>query len=235
LADLLIPKDYPFGAKRPCLDAGYLDTFKRPNVRLIDVNKAPIERLVDKGVIAGGELHEFDAIVFATGFDAMTGALSKIDIRGREGISLRDEWSAGPRTLLGLMVAGFPNFFIVIGPGSPSVLTNNLVAIEQHVEWISDCIGDMKAGGATIIEARRDAQDQWVDHVNEVASRTLLPAANSWYLGANVPGKPRVFMPYTGGLDVYRRKCEQVRADGYKGFTLTKDVAARSTVSAVEG
>lgn len=235
LAELLIPKDYPLGAKRPCLDAGYLDTFKRPNVRLVDVGKAPIERVVDNGVIAGGELHQFDAIVFATGFDAMTGALSKIDIRGREGISLRDEWSAGPRTLLGLMVAGFPNLFIVIGPGSPSVLTNNLVAIEQHVEWISDCIADMMAEGATVIEARRDAQDAWVDHVNEVASRTLLPAANSWYLGANVPGKPRVFMPYTGGLDVYRRKCEQIRADGYDGFTLTRDVGARKVAPAVQG
>ncbi|UZW56431.1 NAD(P)/FAD-dependent oxidoreductase [Sphingobium sp. JS3065] len=235
LADLLIPKDYPLGAKRPCLDAGYLDTFKRPNVRLIDVNKSPIERVVDRGVIAGGVLHEFDAIVFATGFDAMTGALSQIDIRGRKAISLRDEWSAGPRTLLGLMVAGFPNFFNVIGPGSPSVLTNNLVAIEQHVEWIADCIGDMKADGISLIEARRDAQDAWVDHVNEVASRTLLPAANSWYLGANVPGKPRVFMPYTGGLDVYRRKCEQVRANGYEGFTLTKGVVTQSAVLAGEG
>lgn len=235
LADLLIPKDYPLGAKRPCLDAGYLDAFKRPNVQLIDVNKAPIERIVEKGVVAGGQLHEFDAIVFATGFDAMTGALAQIDIQGRGGISLRDEWSAGPRTLLGLMVAGFPNFFVVIGPGSPSVLTNNLMAIEQHVEWISDCIGDMENGNFSTIEARREAQDEWVDHVNEVASRTLLPAANSWYLGANVPGKPRVFMPYTGGLDVYRRKCEQVRADGYEGFALTKSVADRSAVPVVEG
>lgn len=235
LAELLIPKDYPLGAKRPCLDAGYLDTFKRPNVHLVDVNKEPIEQVVDKGVIAGGKLHEFDAIVFATGFDAMTGALSKIDIRGCRDISLRDEWSAGPRTLLGLMVAGFPNLFIVIGPGSPSVLTNNLVAIEQHVDWIADCIEDMKVSGTTTIEARRDAQDQWVDHVNEVASRTLLPAANSWYLGANVPGKPRVFMPYTGGLDAYRRKCEQVRADGYEGFIQTKAVADHEIASAVEG
>ncbi|HUD90704.1 NAD(P)/FAD-dependent oxidoreductase [Sphingobium sp.] len=232
LADALIPKDYPFGAKRPCLDAGYLDTFKRPNVRLVDVNKAPIERITTDGIVAGGALYEVDAIVFATGFDAMTGAALKIDIRGRDGVSLRDEWAVGPRTYLGLMVAGFPNLFIVIGPGSPSVLTNNVVAIEQHVEWIADCIGDMKAGCVDTIEARRTAQDQWVDHVNEVASATLLPDANSWYLGANVPGKARVFMPYPGGLDVYRRKCDQVRADGYEGFTLRSGPVARDAAIA---
>lgn len=228
LAELLIPKDYPFGAKRPCLDAGYLDTFKRPNVSLIDVNKARIERITETGILAGGVLHEFDAIVFATGFDAMTGAIAKVEIRGRDGTLLRDEWAAGPRTYLGLMVAGFPNMFIVIGPGSPSVLTNNIVAIEQHVEWIADCIQDMKVAGLTTIEAQRSAQEQWVDHVNEVAARTLLPNANSWYLGANVPGKPRVFMPYTGGLDAYRRKCEQVRTDGYEGFTLSEGIAPRA-------
>jgi cyclohexanone monooxygenase len=235
LAEALIPEHYPLGAKRPCLDAGYLDTFKRHNVRLIDVSKAAIKRFIDKGLIAGDELHEFDAVVFATGFDAMTGALSQIDLRGRGGISLRDEWSAGPRSFLGLMVAGFPNMFIVIGPGSPSVLTNNLVAIEQHVDWIADCIADMKASGTATIEARLDAQDEWVDHVNEVASHTLLPTANSWYLGANVPGKPRVFMPYVGGLDVYRNKCDQVRADGYVGFVLTKVAAPGDLAATVEG
>lgn len=232
LADLLIPKDYPFGAKRSCLDAGYLDTFKRPNVRLIDINKAPIEGITGNGIVAGGELHEADAIVFATGFDAMTGAISKIDIRGRGGILLSNEWAAGPRTYLGLMVAGFPNLFIVIGPGSPSVLTNNIVAIEQHVEWISDCIEDLRVCGATTIEAQPDAQDQWVDHVNEVAFKTLLPEANSWYLGANVPGKARVFMPYAGGLDTYRRHCEQVRSNGYDGFQLTVPIAAPHSAQA---
>jgi cyclohexanone monooxygenase len=227
-AALLTPTDHPFGTKRLCLDTNYFDTFNQPHVHLVSVRDNPIERITPKGIIAGGKEYEFDAIVFATGFDAMTGALSKIDITGRGGRTLRDKWSAGPKVYLGLVSSGFPNLFTVTGPGSPSVLTSVIVAIEQHVEWIMDCIDFMKERGFETIDSEKGAEEGWVAHVNEVANMTLMMQANSWYLGANVPGKPRIFMPYVGGLDVYRRKCEEIAANGYEGFTFEK---ARELVS----
>jgi cyclohexanone monooxygenase len=220
-AEKLAPKSFPIATKRLCVDTGYYDTFNRDNVELVDLTEEPIETITAAGVKTSKAEYAVDAIVFAIGFDAMTGALFNIDIKGRGGAALKEKWSAGPRTYLGLMVAGFPNLFIVTGPGSPSVLANMAVAIEQHVEWISDCIGWLNDRQMGAIEATEAAQDEWVAHVNEVAETTLFPQANSWYLGANVPGKPRVFMPYIGGLGVYREKCEQVAANGYEGFAVT--------------
>ena len=220
VAELLCPKDHPFGTKRLCVDTDYYETFNRENVTLVDIEHAPIEEITPEGLRSGGIEYEFDAIVFATGFDAMTGALLGIDIRGRNGVRLRDEWAAGPRTYLGLTMAGFPNLFAITGPGSPSVLTNMVVSIEQHVEWVADCIAHLRAHGLRRIEATRDAQDEWVDHVNETAHQTLYPLANSWYMGANIPGKPRVFTPYVGSVGDYRKTCDEVAAGGYRGFRL---------------
>ena len=216
-AEKLAPKTYPIGAKRICVDTGYYATFNRDNVSLVDLTEEPIERVTPAGVKTGAREYKVDAIVYAIGFDAMTGALDKIDIRGRGGVTLKSRWAAGPKTYLGLMVAGFPNLFLVTGPGSPSVLCNMAVAIEQHVEWISQCINWLDARQARGIEATEAAQEDWVAHVNEVAQGTIFPHANSWYLGANVPGKPRVFMPYIGGFPVYRDKCNEVAAKGYEG------------------
>jgi cyclohexanone monooxygenase len=216
-AEKLSPKTFPIGSKRLCVDTGYYATFNRDNVSLVDLGEEPIETITPTGVRTSARDYDVDAIVYAIGFDAMTGALDKIDIRGRGGARLKDAWSAGPRTYLGLLVAGFPNLFLVTGPGSPSVLCNMAVAIEQHVEWISDCIGWLNERQAGGIEATESAQDAWVAHVNEVAEGTVYPLANSWYLGANVPGKPRVFMPYIGGFPVYRDKCNAVAANGYEG------------------
>jgi cation diffusion facilitator CzcD-associated flavoprotein CzcO len=214
--------DHPFAAKRPPIDTEYFETFNRPNVSLVDVKASPIERITPRGIKTRDAEYELDIIVFATGFDAMTGPLLNIDIRGRDGLPLRKAWSAGPRTYLGLQVAGFPNLFTITGPGSPSVLCNMPVAIEQHVEWITDCIAHMRERGLGRIEARADAAERWVEHVNQAADATLLPqAASSWYLGANVPGKPRVFMPYAGGMARYRGICEDVAAKGYEGFALS--------------
>jgi cyclohexanone monooxygenase len=220
----LMPRQI-IGCKRLCIDTGYYETYNRPNVRLVDVSEAPIEEITPKGVRAGGQEFELDSLVFATGFDAMTGSLLKIDIRGRGGESLRDKWAEGPRTWLGLGIAGFPNMFTVSGPGSPSVLTNMIVSIEQHVEWISDCIAYMRAKGHRAIEATPEAEEGWVAHVNAVADRTLFPGCNSWYLGANVPGKPRVFMPLIGFPD-YVAKCDQVAARGYEGFVFDRAAQA---------
>ena len=229
VAELLAPKDYPIGAKRICVDTDYFDTYNRDNVLLVDLQATPIQRITPDGLqtgAAGAEdgaaatHHALDAIVFATGYDAMTGALLKIDITGRNGQTLAQAWHSGPRTYLGLMVAGFPNLFTVTGPGSPSVLSNMVFAIEQHVDWIANCITWMQARGLAHIEADTAAQDAWVQHVNDAAERTLFPRANSWYVGANVPGKARVFMPYAGGVVPYRRKCDEVAANGYDGFTL---------------
>jgi cyclohexanone monooxygenase len=188
---------------------------------LVDIADTPIERITPDGMIVGGKEYTVDAIVFATGFDAMTGALLRIDIRGKGGLSLRDKWAAGPRTYLGLGIAGFPNLFTITGPGSPSVLVNVIIAIEQHSDWIMDCIDHMRAHGLTQIEAQPDAEDRWVAHVNQKADETLYPLANSWYLGSNVPGKPRVFMPYVGGFANYDRICKDVVAKGYEGFSLS--------------
>jgi cyclohexanone monooxygenase len=213
----LLSPDTIVGCKRLCVDTDYYATFNRPNVRLIDVSSDPIERIDAAGPVVGGMLHEVDDIVFATGFDAMTGALERIAIEGRGGRPLRDAWSAGPVTYLGLQVAGFPNLFTITGPGSPSVLTNMIASIEQHVEWITDAIVALDAGGFRTIEPADEAQDRWVGYVNEIANHTLFHGCSSWYLGANVPGKPRVFMPLPG-FPEYRAVCEQIVADDYRGF-----------------
>ena len=207
------------GCKRLCADTEYYEAFNRPNVHLVDLNETPIETFTERGICVDGTEHEYDAIVFATGFDAMTGSLDRIDIRGKSGRRLQEKWAEGPRTYLGLGTTGFPNFFIVAGPGSPSVLTNMVPAIEQHVDWIADCITHMRRKGFRQIEATQDAEDQWVEHTNEIASFTLFPTCNSWYLGANVPGKPRVFMPYLS-FPLYVEKCDEVAARGYEGFVL---------------
>lgn len=220
-AELLAPKDYPIGTKRICVDTDYFATFNRPNVSLVDVRSAPIETITAKGVRTGGREYEVDAIVFATGFDAMTGTLTRIDIRGRDGMTLGEKWAEGPKTYLGLMTAGFPNMFMITGPGSPSVLSNMMVSIEQHADWIADCLNYVTDQGIGCIEATQDAEESWVAHVNEVAHQTLYPQAASWYMGANIPGKPQVFMPYIGGVGAYRQTCEDVAADRYRGFRLT--------------
>ena len=219
VADKLAPTT-TIGCKRLCVDTGYYATFNRDNVELIDINDEPIERFTPSGLIAGGVERQFDVIVLATGFDAMTGTLMKIDIRGRDGLALQTKWEAGPRTYLGLQIAGFPNLFLVTGPGSPSVLTNMVMSIEHHVNWISECIAHLNEHGQQVIEANVKAEDQWVDHVNMVASFTLFPTCNSWYLGANIPGKQRVFMPLPG-FPGYVDQCNQIVADNYRGFVLT--------------
>jgi cyclohexanone monooxygenase len=220
VAGVLSPDDHPLGTKRICVDTGYYQTYNRENTALINLRDTPIEEITHSGVRTTAEDFEFDAIVYATGFDAMTGALLAMDIRGRNGVSLRDEWAGGPKTYLGLQVVGFPNLFTITGPGSPSVLSNMLISIEQHVDWISDCLEFMRQGDLCTIEATPEAQDAWVAHVNEVGDRTLFPRANSWYVGANIPGKPRVFMPYVAGVGPYREKCDEVAANGYEGFVL---------------
>ena len=231
VADLLSPTDHPVGTKRICVDTGYYQTYNRDNVTLIDISNDPIGAITPTGLrTSAGDEYEFDSIIYATGFDAMTGALLRVDIRGREGRTLGEAWEGGPRTYLGLSVAGFPNLFTITGPGSPSVLANMIVAIEQHVDWIAQCMTDLRERGLDTIEATLEAQDGWVQHVNEAADGTLWPQANSWYLGANIPGKARVFMPYVGGFNVYAEKCVEVVANGYEGFELaaTTPVAATS-------
>jgi cyclohexanone monooxygenase len=220
IARLLAPSN-TIGCKRLCVDIGYYESFNRPNVTLIDVSTQPIEAITPRGVRARGAEFAVDAIVFATGFDAMTGALLRIDIRGRNGLALKQKWSEGPRSYLGLAVAGFPNLFTITGPGSPSVLTNMLPTIEQHVEWIADLIGFMRARRLEVIEAERGAEDEWVAHVGELAGRTLRYTCGSWYLGVNIPGKPRVFMPYIGGFPKYVERCNEVAANDYQGFVAT--------------
>jgi cyclohexanone monooxygenase len=220
-AKLLQPTTYPIGTKRICIDTDYFETFNRPNVTLVDINSSPIEEILPNAVRAGGKDYEVDTLVLATGFDAMTGSVAKIDIRGRDGQTLNQKWAEGPKTYLGLMSAGFPNLFIITGPGSPSVLSNMIVSIEQHVDWITDCIAYMRDRGLEAMEANKDAEDKWVAHVNEVAYTTLYPQANSWYMGANIPGKPRIFMPYIGGVGPYRQICNDVAAKGYEGFAMT--------------
>ncbi len=222
-AELLCP-DTVVGCKRLCADTGYFETFNRPNVTLVDVKSAPIEALTPKGLRTTKTEYELDAIIFATGFDAMTGSLLRMDIRGRKGLSLQQKWAEGPRTYLGLTTVGFPNMFIISGPGSPSVLTNMVPSIEQHVNWISDTISDLRQRQLDCIEPVVEAENAWVDHVNEVAGYTLFPTCNSWYLGANIPGKPRVFMPYLG-FPAYVEKCNQVRAANYEGFALSSAAA----------
>jgi cyclohexanone monooxygenase len=223
-AELLAPTNHPIGTKRICVDTDYYLTYNQPNVDLVDVRNAPIEAIIPDGLRADGKEYQFDAIVFATGFDAMTGALTRMGIVGRNGETLAGKWEAGPRTYLGLMTSGFPNMFMITGPGSPSVLSNMIVSIEQHVDWISDCLSYLASRRIDLIEATLSAENNWVEHVNEVAHTTLYPSAASWYMGANIPGKPRVFMPYIGGVGAYRQKCDEIAANGYEGFELATPV-----------
>ncbi len=219
-AEKLLPRDHPFGSKRTLIDTNYYETYNRENVELVDIRHSPIEAITANGIRTQDDEYELDIIVFATGFDGMTGAFNRMDIRGRGGLGLKEKWSEGPKAYLGLSPAGFPNMFMITGPGSPSVLSNMPPTIEQHVEYISDFLGYMAERDLEIAEADTEAEAQWVDHVNETASRTLYVLADSWYLGANIPGKPRVFMPYAGGLDVYRKTCDELAAAGYEGYRL---------------
>src|SRR3546814_68761 len=219
VAERLIP-DQVVGCKRLCVDTGYYDTYNRPNVTLVDLRKSPIEEITPAGIRTSEEEHELDVIVYATGFDAMTGALLRVDIRGRDGQALKDAWEAGPRTYLGLGVHGFPKLFTLTGPGTPSVLTNMMATIQQHVEWIAACMATLRSTGRGRTQALPAAQAAGVDKINMVGSFTLFPTCNSWYLGANVPGKTRVFMPLLG-FPLYKEKCDQVAEAGYEGFALT--------------
>jgi len=220
-AELLCPTDHPYGSKRPPIDTDYYVTFNRDNVSLVDIKSDPIVEITSKGLRTGKAEYEFDTLVFATGFDAMTGSLLRIDIRGAGGLSLQEKWSEGPKTFLGLQIAGFPNLFTITGPGSPSVLVNMPVAIEYHVDWISDCIVHMKEQGKTRIEALPEAEEAWVEHANEVAKETLFYEAKSWYVGANIPGKTQIFMPYAGGHPLYKERCQEVVESGYEGFRMS--------------
>lgn len=218
VADLLIPNDHPIGTKRICTDTNYFQTFNRPNVRLISVRRTPIESIDATGITTSDAHYDIDALVLATGFDAMTGALAKIDIVGRNGQSLREDWAEGPRTYLGLGVDGFPNLFLVSGPGAPAVLANMVLHAEAHVNWIADAITYLDRHGHAALEATTESVDNWIAECNRRADATLFPRANSWYMGANVPGKPRGFMLFIGGFGVYLDICAEVAAAGYKGF-----------------
>ena len=227
-ADALSPSDHPLGTRRPCVDTGYYETFNRENVRLVDLRDEPVVEVTERGVRTGGGEYELDVLVFALGFDAVTGALLAMDVTGAGGRSLRDAWSGGPATYLGLATAGFPNLFTITGPGSPSVLSNMVVSIEQHVDWIAGLLTHAGEHGITRIEARSEAQADWTRHVAEAAEQTLYPrAAKSWYLGANVDGKPRGFLPYVGGVGPYGDICDDVASRGYEGFELRGALRAR--------
>lgn len=228
-AELLCPNTHPIGSKRICVDTNYYATFNEPHVDLVNLRATPLDTITAKGIrTADGVEREFDAIVFATGFDAMTGALERIEIRGREGVALKDKWKDGPTSYLGLAVAGFPNMFTITGPGSPSVLSNMVVSIEQHVDWIVDCLKHLDATGFGMVEAQQHAEDGWVRHASELAHMTLFPKAASWYMGANVPGKPRVFMPYVGGVGPYRQRCDEIASAGYPGFSFAVPAEAEA-------
>lgn len=224
-AELLCSKTHPIGTKRLCVDSGYFETYNRDNVELVDISQTPITRLTPRGLTVNQRSFAFDAIVFATGFDAMTGTLFNVDIRGRAGLELKTKWAAGPRTYLGLMTESFPNLFMITGPGSPSVKSNMITSIEQHVELVADTIIHMRDQGLAVIEPELTAEVEWGDHVQEVAYKTLFPQANSWYMGANIPGKPRLFMPYIAGVGRYRQICDEVVAKGYKGFRFEAEQA----------
>ncbi|MDP1879129.1 MAG: NAD(P)/FAD-dependent oxidoreductase [Actinomycetota bacterium] len=226
-AESLLPSHH-IGTKRTCVDTNYFATYNRDNVTLVDLRREPIEAVTEGGIRTASRHIDLDCLVYAVGFDAMTGAMTAIDIAGRGDRTLREAWADGPATYLGLMVADFPNLFLVTGPGSPGVLSNMVVSIEQHVEWIAETIGYLEAEGLATIEASPAAQDQWVAHVNDLANATLYPQAASWYLGANIPGKARVFMPYVNGCGNYRSECEAVVRDGYRGFALTPAASARA-------
>jgi cyclohexanone monooxygenase len=217
-AELLCPNNHPIGTKRLILDTDYYETYNRNNVTLIDIRNKPIQEITPTGLRTADAEYALDAIVFATGFDAMTGAMKEIDIHTDAGLSIQAKWESGPRTYLGIMMAGFPNLFMITGPQSPGVKSQMILACEQHVDWIADCVQYLRDHDLTCIEAEQEAEDAWVEHNNEVAARTLYPLANSWYVGANIPGKPRVFMPYVGGVTAYKKKCDEVAANGYQGF-----------------
>jgi cyclohexanone monooxygenase len=220
IAELLCPYDHPLGTKRMCVDTGYFETYNRPNVRLVSIRETPIDEITEVGLRVGDEEFAFDTIVLGTGFDALTGALLAIDLRGRGGQTLREKWSEGPRSALGLTIAGFPNLFTVTGPGSPSVLSNMMVSIEQHVDWIADCIGYLREHGFATIEPSAAEEDAWLEHHRAIGDASLYPRAKSWYMGANIPGKPRVLLPYVGGVGAYRARCDAVAERGYEGFVL---------------
>ena len=221
IASKLSPRDHPLGAKRICVASNYYEAYNRDNVTLVSIRDEPIEAITPHGVRTTKGEYPVDTLVLATGYDAMTGALMRIDITGRGGQTIQDKWAHGPSNYLGLMTAGFPNLFIVTGPGSPSVLVNMVIGIEQHVDWIADCIANLRDRAKHAIEPTPEAEAAWVRHVNDEADKTLFPKAASWYLGANIPGKPRVFMPYVGGIGRYRKTCDAVAARGYEGFALT--------------
>ena len=222
----LSPASYPIGAKRLCLETDYYATYNLEHVDLVDVLSEPILTFTADGIATASAGYDVDMIVLGTGYDGMTGPLTRMGIHGRDGLSLTDVWQAGPRTYLGLGIHGFPNLLTITGPGSPSVLVNVLAAIEQHVEWITDCLVDLRSQGVREIEAELGAQNDWVDTVNAIAAQTLYVKANSWYLGSNIEGKPRVFMPYPGGMTTYRAVCDDVATSGYSGFRLTHDSGA---------
>lgn len=221
-AEILKPKNTHYADRRPVLDTDFYITFNKENADAVDVNLTPIIEFTEKGIRTSDEEYEFDMIVCATGYDAMTGAINRINIVGRNNQTLKEKWSGGPRSYLGLMSHGFPNLFTVTGPGSPSVLSNMLVSIEQHVEWIDDCLKYLQENNIATIEAELEAEDKWIEHANEIAAPLFISKGNSWYVGANVPGKPRVFMPYIGGVGAYRLKCEEVVRNGYEGFVLNR-------------
>ncbi len=223
-AEALLPH-IPFGAKRLCLDTNYYETFNRDTVSLVNLRDAPIVEITPRGISTSECEYALDAIIFATGFDAMTGTLLAINPRGRGGLALKEKWRDGPLTYLGLMTAGFPNMFVVAGPGSPSVKTNVVLAGEQHVEWLTRCLAHMRRDGLSVVEVTPEDEQRWVAHVNEVADETLFPTIDSWYLGSNIPGKPRVFMPYVGGFARYEAICEEVAASDYRGFVMQRETA----------
>ncbi|MBL6642155.1 MAG: alpha/beta hydrolase fold domain-containing protein [PS1 clade bacterium] len=217
-ADDLTPKAFPYATKRPCIDTDYYETYNRDNVSLVNLRRTPIEKITEDGIETSEGARAFDAIIYATGFDAMTGPLLRVDIRGRGGKRLVDAWIDGPTSYLGIAIHGFPNMFTITGPSSPSVLSNMLVSIEQHVDWVADCIAWMNENGKTAIEPSDEAEKEWAEHTAQLAGMTLFPKADSWYMGANVPGKPRMFLAYVGGVGAYRLICDQIAATGYHGF-----------------
>ncbi|OBG65537.1 MULTISPECIES: NAD(P)/FAD-dependent oxidoreductase [unclassified Mycobacterium] len=222
LAELLIPNDHPIGTKRICTDSNYFSTFNRPNVSLISVRDTPIESVDATGISTAGVHYDVDMIVLATGFDALTGALAKMDIIGRGGRRLRDDWSHGPRTYLGLGIDGFPNLFLISGPGAPAVLANMVLHAEAQVNWIAAAIAYLDDHGLAAIEATRDAVDGWGAECARLADATLFTKAESWYMGANVPGKPRGFMLFVGGFAAYNDICAEVAGADYPGFDLVE-------------
>ena len=217
-ADRLCPSDHPLGGKRPCVDTGYFETFNRDNVQLIDLRETPIVEFTRSGLRTTEEAVELDAVVFATGYDAITGSLNAIEIRGRSGRTLKEKWANGPTAYLGICSAGFPNMFLITGPGSPSVLCNVVVSIEQHIELMLELLDRAQDEHVTLIEADEQAEARWAEHVAEIANGTLLVEANSWYLGANIPGKPRMFMPYAGGMASFDAECREIIQHDFEGF-----------------